>query len=146
MKKILSIFALTGVILLVGIVAFGQQKTKTLEVGKDAGKAKKKLTIIEKDSTESFKKFKRESDLKIVLNQKKIEVLNAKKLKEDEKIQTKYDKKISELEEKNENLKLKIEIASTGKKYIWSSIKREFKHEVDEFASAFKNIGVDNYK
>jgi hypothetical protein len=146
MKKIPSIFAITGVILLLGISLFAQQSTKSTKVVKNIGKAKKEMTMSEGNSSESFKKFKKESDLKIALNQKKMEVLNAKKQQEEGVIQAKYDKKISVLEKRNQDLKLKIEMASTGKKYIWISVKRDFKNEVDEFASAFKNIGVDYYK
>ena len=61
-------------------------------------------------------------------------------------VKEKYDKKVSALEQKNNDLKKKIEASNNTQSSKWSSFKREFNHDMDELGHAIKDIGVDNKK
>jgi len=56
-----------------------------------------------------------------------------------------YEKRIANLEEKNKNLQLKLDGYETNQS-DWESFKSEFKHDMDEFGQAFRDITVDNKK
>jgi phosphoenolpyruvate-protein kinase (PTS system EI component) len=146
MKKTILTFAVTGVIAVASLTAFGQENKKAAEARKDVAESQKDLKEAKTDSAEDFKKFKKDAELQIGENQKKIAELKAKKSNDNKEAREKYDKKVLALEQKNNELKKKIEVSDNTKTSMWSSFKREFNHDMSELGHAIKNIGVDNEK
>ncbi len=154
MKKIILIFALTGISVSMCTTAFGQEDKKVVKAKKEVVEAKKDLKVAQNDlaqakndSIEDYKKFKMEAEIQINENNKKIAELKAKKSDATDKdARARYDKRVLALEQRNIELKKKLDGASTVKTSNWPSFKREFNHDMEEFGSAFKNIGVDNAK
>ena len=138
---------------MVSLSATAQESKKAASARKEVAEAKKDLKDAKKDLKEAkvdsaadFQKFKKESEIRINENQTKIAELRAKKHNESKEVEEKYDKKVLALEQKNNELKNKINKADGTKSSSWSSFKREFNHDMDELGHAIKDIGVDNTK
>ena len=54
-----------------------------------------------------------------------------------------HENKIAKLEEKNRELKQKLDNYETSQS-DWEAFKTEFNHDMDEFGKAFKDLTVDN--
>ena len=52
-------------------------------------------------------------------------------------------KRIKELEEKNKEIKLKVESYKNDANSDWKSFKEEYNHDMDELGQALKNFTVD---
>ncbi|HEV8512053.1 MAG TPA: hypothetical protein VGQ59_02190 [Cyclobacteriaceae bacterium] len=139
MKNKFLTFAITGILAMVGLAATAQENKKAADARKDLKEAKI-------DSAEDFHKFKKEVENKIKENRAKIVELKEKKSIERKEIKEKYDKKVLALEQKNNELKNKIDKADYTKTNMWTSFKREFNHEMDKLGLAFKDMNADNSK
>jgi hypothetical protein len=128
-----------------------QESRKATKARKDAVEAKDDLKEAnadlreaKMDSAADFRKFKKDAEMKISENQKKIVALKAKKSEDSKEIKAKYDEEVLALEQRNNVMKGKIELANTTKTSNWTSFKREFNHDMDELWNAIKDVGVDN--
>ncbi len=72
--------------------------------------------------------------------------MKERKADESKEVKEKYNQRIDALQERNEILKKRMKDSETTKTSMWSSFKREFKHDMDELGKAIKDIGVDNAK
>ncbi len=146
MKKKNLTFAVTIAMVVAGFSAFGQQNTKVAEERKDVSEAKADLREAKADSIADFQKFKKDAETKIQENQKKIGELKAKKSEESKEVKEKYDKKILTLEQKNNELRKRMENCNRNDKSAWESFKNKFTHEMDELTASIKDFGSDNKK
>jgi hypothetical protein len=139
MKNKILLFAITAMIAMVGLTATAQENKKAADARKDLKEAKI-------DSAEDFQKFKKDAENKIKENKTKIAELKAKKTSESKEVKEKYDKKVLALEQKNNELKNKIDKADDTKTNMWTSFKHEFNHDMDKLGLAFKDMKADNSK
>ena len=146
MKNRFLTFAITGMITMVGLSVMAQENKKAADARKEVASAKKDLKEAKIDSAADFQKFKKEAEIRIQENQVKIAELKTKKSSESKEVKEKYDKKVSTLEKKNNELKNKIKNSDDTKTSMWTSFKREFNHDMEELGHAFKDIGIDNTK
>lgn len=123
-----------------------QTDRKASKARSDMKEAEKDLKIAKNDSAEDFLKFKKESEESIADNQSKINELKKKKFENNNEEQQKYDRKMMDLEAKNNKLRKQINSSDDTKTSMWSSFKREFSHDLNELGNAFKDIGVNNEK
>src|ERR1035437_5915490 len=146
MKKRNLTFAVTLVMAVAGLTAFGQEDKKAKDARKDVAQSQKDLREAKTDSAADFQKFKKESEAKISENQKKIAELKTKKSNESKEVKEKYDKKVLALEQKNNELKKKIEASDNTQTSMWTSFKRGFNHDMVELGQAIKDLGTDKTK
>jgi uncharacterized protein HemX len=132
MRKLILTMAVAGLGLGTVTTTFGQQSTKRTENSKQ--------------DTSDFQKFKRESEMKISDNKRKIAELKTRKKKESIEVQEKYDKKVMALEQKNNDLEKRIKGYNNSDSGKWESFKREYNHDMDELGKALKDLTVDNTK
>ena len=144
MKKKILTMAITGVISIVSLTAFGQENKKATEARKDVAEAQQDLRKAKTDSAADYQKFRKEAEIKISENQKKIDLLKTKKISEGKEVKEKYDMKVLALEQKNNELQKDIVASAHTETNMWSSFKREFNHDMDELGQAIKDIGVNN--
>jgi len=133
MKNKILALAITGVIAMISLSAAAQENKKAADARKDLKEAKI-------DSAADFQKFKKECEIKIGENQKKIAELKAKKSTDTKEIKKKYDEKVVALEAKNNELKKKLRNADDTKTSMWVSFKHGFNHEMNELEAAIKSI------
>ncbi len=116
--------------------------------------AKEELSQAQKDANaaqaaanaEEWKAFKEASEMKIKENEAKIAELKTKMKAAGKKIDAAYEKSIDELEQKNKDMKVKIDGYSNDAKSDWASFKREFNHDMDGLGQALKDLGNNNKK
>lgn len=117
------------------------------EANKDVVDAKKDLKKAEKDSVSEYQKFRKDSEVKIKNNEKTIADLKVKHSKMTDKEKATYQKKVSELEQKNANLKKKLANYKNNEGHDkWTTFNVEFKHDMDELGKALKDFTVKNKK
>jgi len=145
--------AIMGILAVVSLTTFAQEdkqaaeaRKDVVEANKDVAKAKQDLREAKTDSAADYQKFKKESEMKIAANQKEITSLKNKKSKDTKDVREKYDKKVLALDQKNNELKMKIGGSSTTKTSNWTSFKNEFNHDMNELGDAIKDLGKDNTK
>lgn len=97
-------------------------------------------------TAEEWEAFKKSGDSIIAINNERIAELKLKMKKTGKTIDTKYEKSIDVLEQKNKDLKVKMETYKNDKNADWQSFKREFNHDMDNLGQAFKDLSVNNNK
>jgi len=116
--------------------------------------AKRELNEAQKDANaanqvvataEEWEAFRNESELKIKANETRIAELNAKMKKPGEILDAVYEKKITNLEQQNKEMRVRL-LGYEKNQSNWESFKREFNHDMDAIGQALKDLTVDNKK
>lgn len=154
MKKIIFFLAITTII--VGTTVVGCKSTTKEEIEsqekvdvaeQNLKDAKDSLVVAKKAATaEEWQTFKNQTDSVISYNEAQIAELKLKMQKTGKSVDTKYQKNIDILEQKNKDLKVKVDTYKNDANSDWQSFKREFNHDMDEIGQAFKDLTVDNKK
>lgn len=147
MKKIIFAFAVMTFITGITLVSCKPATKEENEASEKAQEANKELIDVKKAATaEEWKAFKNSGDSLIIKNEEKIAELRIKMKNTGKSIDAKYDKNIEILEQKNKDLKVKMETYKNDTNEDWQSFKREFNHDTDEIGQALKDLTVDNKK
>lgn len=112
----------------------------------DLKDAQTELTVAEKDSVEDYNNFMKDAKLKIDANDKAIENLKSTMPKLSKSANINTQKRIDELEQKNIDMRKKMENYRANGKDEWESFKREFSYDMSELGKAIKNVGLNNKK
>lgn len=154
MKK--SIFTLAVITCVAGIVMISckpstkeeKESQEKVEIAKDnLEDAKDSLDVAKQvASDEEWKSFKNSGDSIIRINDLRIAGLKLKIKKTGDAVDTKYQENIEILEQKNKDVKVKMNVYKNDVNSDWKSFKREFKHDTDEIGKALKDLTVDNKK
>ena len=154
MKKIIFLLTITTFILATTLVSCksttkeeieSQEKVDVAE--QNLKDAKDSLVVAKKAATaEEWQTFKDQTDSVISYNEAQIAELKLKMQKTGKSVDAKYQKNIDILEQKNKDLKVKVDTYKNDANSDWQSFKREFNHDMDEIGQAFKNVTVDNKK
>ncbi len=104
------------------------------------------LEKAEADYVADMEKFKRETDDRIVTNQKSIDDFNAKISTEKKEAREEYRKRINELEQKNKDMKKRMDEYKPEGNEKWQSFKREFNSDMEQLGNALKGLGKNDVK
>jgi chromosome segregation ATPase len=151
-----KIYSLAFATLIGGVVFISCQSTaeKTDAAEAKVQDAKDELKEARKDenvqaqkaaTAEEWVTFRNESQEKIWANEKHIAELKVKMNKPGKLLDAAYAKKIDSLEEKNRDLKRRMD-AYEKSQSDWETFKREYNHDMDELGNALKDLTVDNKK
>jgi hypothetical protein len=121
-------------------------KEKVQDEKKDVMDAQHDLAKAEQDSIAKFEEFRNAQIEKINENDKKIAELKESSKMEKKDAREKTEKKIAELEKRNNELRAKITNYKYDGKSSWESFKIEFNHDMEELGHAFKDLTVKNTK
>ena len=153
MKK--NIFTLAVTITLMAGTIFSSCKSsiQKQEAAQDKVQdARQELNAAQKDANaaaqvvataEEWEAFRNESELKIKANEIRITELNVKMKKPGEIFDEIYEKKITNLEQQNKEMRARL-IAYEKSQSNWESFKREFNHDLDAIGQALNDLTVDN--
>jgi len=154
MKK--SILTLSIATLVIGSIVMGCKKdTKQVQDAQESvDSAKVAVKDAEEDLDEAkraataaeWQQFKDSTDAKIEENKAKIAELKLKIKKTGKDIDKEYQRNIDTIEQKNKNLKAKLDSYKNDADSDWQSFKREFNHDMDELGHSLKDFTVDNKK
>ncbi len=148
-KILLALSLVTGSLAFFGCQST-EQKQKTAEATvqetqKDLIEARNDVNEEAKKSAtnEEWSAYRNQMLVKIQANEKQIAVLKAKMDKSGKLLDAAYAKKIESLEDKNNELKQRMDEYEKSQS-DWESFKREFNHDINELENALKDIMVDN--
>jgi hypothetical protein len=154
MKK--TIYTLAAITLMTATVLVGcNTSTKKEEDAKDdvadarenTEDAKEELMVAKKEANaEEWKKIKKETNTRITENKIRIAQLKVKMIKSGNSIDTLYAKKIEELEQKNKDIKIKVDSYKNDTSDDWELFKREYNHDMDQLNRAIEDMTVNNKK
>ena len=152
MKKTILSLALTTFIagtVIVGCKESSKKEEAAQENVQDAradlDDAKEELSEARRAATEQeWKAFKESTNATIAKNEIRIAEMKADLKKTGKNIDTEYSKKIQELEEKNKEIKNKLETYKNDANSDWQSFKKEFNDDVNDLGTSLKNFTVKN--
>lgn len=114
-------------------------ETEVVEANKDLEKANDEYSA----EVESYRKDIAD---KVTANEQSIKEFNARIANEKREAKAAYQKKIAELEQKNSDMKKKMDDYKQDGKENWEKFKTEFNRDMDELGKAFKDLTVKNVK
>lgn len=144
MKKTILTLTVTGVMVAASLNTYGQENRQAEKARKDVAESQQDLREAKIDSAADYQKFKKDAEIKINDNQKRIVELKRRKANDNKEVNDKYNKDVLAIEKKNNELNKRIEGSGNTKSNMWNSFKNEFNHDMNELGLAFKDIGVDN--
>lgn len=136
-------------ILTVGILMFAtigflssckNNETKTEEAHENAANDQKELAESEQDYVSDYEAFKIKINERIAANEAKIITLKEKASSENKELKAKYNKSILKLEEKNAELKVRINSYSETTKEAWELFKNDINKTADDLENEFNNF------
>ena len=154
MKKTILNLALTTFIVatvLVGCQDKSKQEAEAKENVENAKEnlddAKAELSDARRAATEQeWQAFKDSTNATIKQNEIRIAEMKAELKKTGKTIDSEYSKNIQELEEKNKEIKNKLEVYKNDTNSDWQSYKKEFRHDMDDLGQSLKNFTVKDKK
>jgi predicted RNase H-like nuclease (RuvC/YqgF family) len=114
------------------------------ESNKDRTDAKQDYKEVQRKSDFEYKKFKKEGQVKIRNNEKRISELKAKISKFNSKERADYQRNLRILEQKNAGLKSKLNNYNEKQQDKWMSFKRDIDRDIDEVGNQLRDFSVDN--
>ncbi len=124
-----------------------ESSEKKVDVAQDeVTKAKEDLDAANAEYLADVEAYRKEKADLIAANDSSIVALKLKIANEKKDVKADYEKKITELEQKNKDLKVKMDDYNDEGKEKWESFKREFSHDMDELGNALKDLTVNNKK
>ncbi|MCC7526672.1 MAG: hypothetical protein IT250_17745 [Chitinophagaceae bacterium] len=138
-----AIILLIAAALLTSCSSPSQKLEAAQENVKDANKDLDKANEAYLDEIEAYRK---ESAAKISANDKSITAFNARIENEKKEVRDEYKKKIAELEQKNTDVKKRLDGYKADGKDNWANFKAEFSRDMDALGKALKDLTVSNTK
>jgi hypothetical protein len=117
-----------------------QADKKASSARKDITKGQHKLAEAKKDSAANYQNFKIAEELKIIKNEKSFVELKSKKANDNKDLQAEYDKNVSALEQKNNNLRDKLNEYNASDKSVWLSFKNDFNASMEELEKSISKM------
>lgn len=108
--------------------------------------ANKDLDKANQEYLADIEKFRKETADKIAANDKSIAEFKARIENDKKDAKADYNKKIAELEQKNSDMKKKLDDYKAEGKESWEKFKTEFSHDMEELGNAFRDLTVKNVK
>ncbi len=137
MKKVIMYAAVAAFAVSSFLTSCQSNESKVEEAQEELKEAKAELNA-------EYPAFKTNAEVQIADNEKRIAELRVKLNKPGTSVfDDSRKKKIDELEVKNAELRIKLE-AYEKENSDWETFKREFNHDMEGIADAFKDLGNDN--
>lgn len=108
--------------------------------------AKQEFIDAQAEYQADVKTFREVSNERILTNERQIATMNEKMSKNKKATKLDYNDSIVILEQRNKDLKIKMDNYQPDSKTKWESFKTEFNHDMDELGQALNNLSVDNEK
>jgi chromosome segregation ATPase len=146
MKK--SILALAACTLIAGAI-FTSCDTPTQKVEnaqQNVIEANNDLAKANQEYLADMESYRQETANRIAANEEAIREYNARIEHDKKAIKAEHKKRIAELEQKNRDMKKRLDDYREEGKDKWIIFKAEFSHDMDELGKAFKDITVKNVK
>jgi DNA replication protein DnaC len=145
-KRSIATMALGALIAGALVMGCNTSATKVENAQDNVTQAEKDLAKANEEYLADVEKYRQEAAVKIAANNQSIADFNARMANEKAEARADYKKKIDAIEQKNSDLKKKLEEYKAEGKDSWENFKSEFSRDMDELGTAFKNLTVKNSK
>lgn len=146
MKKSALTIITAGTILAAITVGCNSPTTKVENAKQDLNEARLERSEEKRDSVADVAAFKKESEDRIAGNEITIAAFK-ERMKTDKQQTRKADQKvIDELEQRNINMRKKMDDYKYEGNDNWETFKKEFGHDMDDLGQSLKNLTVKNTK
>lgn len=112
----------------------------------NVAEAKKDLALANQEYLTEIESYRKETADKITANDKSIADFKARVAKEKKDVKADYEKQIAELEQKNSDMKKRLDEYKADSKEQWVKFKTEFGADMDNLGKAFKGFTVKDKK
>lgn len=102
--------------------------------------AKKDLSLANQEYLVEIENYRKEEALKITANEQSIADFKTRVAKEKKDVKADYEKQIAELEQKNSDMKKKLDDYKANSKEEWVKFKTEFGADMNNLGQAFKEF------
>lgn len=117
--------------------------------GERVEEAKEELREAELKYAEEWGQFKAEAQRRMMDNENELYKYR-ERTRTDNAFRDRYDKRITELEEKNEALRRRLDAYDRENREVrmskWEQFRTEFNHDMDEMGNSLKGFGKDDVK
>lgn len=145
--KTLALFiAIPAFMLALTLGSCNTPSEKVTNAKEDVVEARAALEKAEADCTSDIEKFRKETDERIVANQKSLNEFNARISKQKKEAQEEYKNKVADLEQKNSDMKKKMDDYKAAGKENWEKFKIEFSHDMSELGKALSGLADKNLR
>jgi thiol:disulfide interchange protein len=146
MKTPIFKMALLGCLATAGMTSCSSPEKKVEDAQTNVLEAKQDLQQARIDSANEYNVYREESEAKLRENDRQIAELKLQMKAERKEIRVKYEKEVVALDEKNENLKIKIKEYKEGDKSNWQSFKEGFNQDLDAVGKSISAMAHRNDK
>jgi hypothetical protein len=154
MKNSILLLAFTGAAMLSTFTSCGTSSRDKLDNAKedvkdaeqDLAESKKELREANDDYQKEVGIYRLDIAKKIVVNNENIEGLKKMIQNEPKESKLKLELRVVELEQKNKDLKVKMDNYQANQRDTWEDYKNEFNRDMEELGSALKDLGKKNVK
>jgi hypothetical protein len=133
-------------LLALSLIGCNTASEKVENAKKDVAEANIALTKAEADYATDIEKFRKETDERILANQKNLDEFNARISRQKKDAQLDYKNKIAALEQKNTDMKKKIDDYKAAGKENWEKFKLEFNKDMSDLGKAFSSLTDKNLR
>ncbi len=151
MKKTIITMAVTLFIagnIFTGCVSPSQKvenaEEKVIDAKEEVKAAQQDLNVIQHEAEMDYQQFRIVYDNKIMANEKSIAELKTNIESATEENKVLYQKKLAELERRNNNLKIELNNYNSEDAEAWLKFKTEFKNDMDDLGKSFADFSVTN--
>ncbi|MES2559446.1 MAG: hypothetical protein V4590_06885 [Bacteroidota bacterium] len=120
--------------------------TKVENAKQDLKEAKQELSQEQRDSVADYMAFKQESEERIAANEKTIAAFKERMVTDKKQLKKADQQVIDELEQRNIDMRKKLDEYQANGKDSWVEFKKEFSHDMDELGQSLKNLTIKNTK
>lgn len=146
MKKSIFAMATATLIMSVAFTSCNTSSQKVENAENNVIEANEDLDKANQEYLDEIESYRRETADKIAANNRSIEEFNARIENEKEQARAEYRKEIAALEQKNSDMKKKMDDYKAEGKDKWEKFKTEFSRDMDELGNAFRGLTVKNVK
>jgi hypothetical protein len=140
MKKALKVLALSIPLSGLQLTSCTSQEDKVTEAAAEVSQSEIALEKAEADYEYEVEKFKEEKTLRLIQNEKSIREFNTRIAKDKSEAKAEYEKTIKELNDKNSDMKLRMENMKFDTQSNWESFKTAFAKEMEELEKAIQTL------
>ena len=146
MRNSIMVFAVIASMAGMLLTGCGKTTEQKLDKAKEGvGDATQELKNARAEYLAEWETFKRESEAAIEANVKRIDAFKAKMDKASPTVKAQYDKQVAVLEQRNRDLKKKLDDYKDEGQGKWEEFKTNFKRDMDDLGKTmtdlFKDIG-----
>lgn len=145
MKKLILLVTL-ALVATAGILSCSTSSQDVDSAAAKVAQAENDLNEAKLEYTMDMEVYRAETNAKIRENQKSIDEFKSRIASEKTEAQLEYNQKINKLEQKNSDMKKKLDDVKMDTKEQWEAFKAEFSSDMDALGKAFKDLTVNNNK